>query len=52
MYNDTFAKTFDLEFMYKAKTLAAAIQASPAHVRKNAPLVADLFTNTPVLRHA
>lgn len=38
-----FAKTFDLSFLYTAKTLVNALQVDPQLLRANAPLVADLF---------
>mmetsp|Transcript_59394 Transcript_59394/g.111906 ORF Transcript_59394/g.111906 Transcript_59394/m.111906 type:complete len:192 (+) Transcript_59394:51-626(+) len=41
--NATFAKTFDLGFLYRVKTLLDLIQAEPTLKRAHAPLVADLF---------
>ena len=42
MFNDTFAKTFDLPFLYRAKAVVEALyQADPTMERAHAPLVAD-----------
>lgn len=43
MYNDSFARTWDLDFMYKAKAIVDAIHARPELRRVDAPLVANLF---------
>ena len=42
LYEDDFARTADLDFLYTAKVLLEAIQAEPALARVDAPLVADL----------
>ena len=42
LYDDDFARTADLDFLYTAKVLVEAIQAEPALARVDAPLVADL----------
>ena len=42
LYEDEFARTADLDFLYTAKVLLEAIQAEPALARVDAPLVADL----------
>jgi Asp-tRNA(Asn)/Glu-tRNA(Gln) amidotransferase A subunit family amidase len=46
IFNDSFARTFDLPFLYTAKALVAALHAEPSLRRANAPLVADLFPPT------
>ena len=43
IYDDAFAKTCDLDFLYTAKVLVDLIQADPALKRADAKLVADLF---------
>jgi len=43
IYDDAFARTFDLDFLYTAKVLVDLIQADPDLRRTDAPLVADLF---------
>ena len=43
MYNDSFARTWDLDFLYKAKAIVEAIHARPELRRVDAPLVSDLF---------
>lgn len=43
LYDDVFARTFDLEFLYTAKALVDIIQSSPGLARQNAPLVAGLY---------
>jgi Asp-tRNA(Asn)/Glu-tRNA(Gln) amidotransferase A subunit family amidase len=44
LYNDSFARTFDLRFLYQARALVAVLHAVPELQRQPAPLVADLFT--------
>lgn len=43
LYNDSFARLFDLDFLYTAKALVAAVHAVPGLQRADAPLVSDLF---------
>eukprot|EP00747_Dinoflagellata_sp_TGD_P194183 gnl/TRDRNA2_/TRDRNA2_61310_c0_seq1.p1 gnl/TRDRNA2_/TRDRNA2_61310_c0~~gnl/TRDRNA2_/TRDRNA2_61310_c0_seq1.p1 ORF type:complete len:128 (-),score=28.41 gnl/TRDRNA2_/TRDRNA2_61310_c0_seq1:6-389(-) len=43
LYDDAFARTFDLDFLYKVKPLVDLIQAEPSLRRADATLVADLF---------
>lgn len=43
LYDDEFAKTFDLDFLYKVRPLVELLQADEGLRRKDAPLVANLF---------
>ena len=42
LYDDAFARTYDLEFLYTAKAMVGLIQAEPALARVEPALVADL----------
>merc|ERR1712187_343139 len=44
--NATFAKTFDLDFLYQARSLVGLIEMDPELQRKPARLVADLFDDS------